>query len=292
MKKLAFVGLLCLPGMLAWALPISNPIDASLYTHSTWSRRTCRDICDPAFSWYDAMDVRIGFYGDYVFNRYLQVNNSTNQPGNCVDTTTIFTSAGTVTANIYNIIDVYGVFGATHLNINTNAKLFLNSAPIAGVSVVNLDFRPNFSWSAGGRWTVVNCSCFGLGMEGQYFRTNVRLNSSYDGVSITYFNNDNTAIYSEWQAGVGASCRFNNCYPGLSLVPYAGVKWAGANLSLPTITYADINSNTFTLRNLHSSKLWGYALGVTATLNSMFGVTVEGRWADESAVYAESQLRF
>lgn len=160
---------------------------------------------------------------------------------------------------------------------------------------MDADFNTGFCWSVGGRATLWGYRCLAFGLEAQYFRASTTLNSFSDAMGYAYFNSNNQASYSEWQAGLGASYRFVSGCPEVSMVPYLAVKWSGSQFHVPPLTFTIPGigaTNTYTLRDLNNSRLWGYAVGMTATINSSFGVTVEGRWADESAVYVGSQLRF
>ncbi len=79
MKKIIFTILTILSCGGAYALPVGNPSDASLlYDGLIWEGH-CADMCDPCVTWCDAFSVRIGFYGDYVFNRHMQVDTIEDQ---------------------------------------------------------------------------------------------------------------------------------------------------------------------------------------------------------------------
>jgi len=287
MKKLALTTLTVLSCGMAYALPVFNPTEASLYTNGTWWSTSCCDPCDPCFSWCDAFSLRVGFYGDYVFQRNLERSN-----GHIVDSTTIFTNGGTLTLNICDWIDVWGMVGASKIKLHGDAALFATANPF---SFIDLDFRSTVSWAVGARATIWECNNFGIGVEGQYFQTTPEL--GFIGDESGFVRNDaggKTAgsTYGEWQAGLGASYTYSTGCPGTEFVPYIAVKWAGATFSLDNNTYVTHAANTYQLQNLTASKLWGYAVGVTATINHAFGVSVEGRWGDESAVSVDSQLRF
>ncbi|MBS0623989.1 MAG: hypothetical protein JSS62_05135 [Verrucomicrobia bacterium] len=288
MKKQLLTTLTVLLSQQAYTLPLSNPIEASLYTEGVRCLN-CRGY-EAYPCWKNEFGVRIGFYGDYVSNRNLQVNAFSNNNANCIQTTTLFTNAGTITFNFWNWIDLYVLMGATHLNLTSNSSVFtLNTTNQA---ITQLDFSPTFAWGVGGRATLWECHCFGIGVEGQYFRTRPYLNSSTTAQSIVYFNNfDTPDIYSEWQVGIGLSYRFVTRDLSTSFVPYVGAKWANAALSMNNTAYAQSGAG-FYIPNLENGKVWGCAAGATLTVYNTFGVTVEGRWADESSVYAEGQLRF
>src|SRR5437660_1058012 len=126
MKKLVFSVLTILTCGAAYALPLGNPSEASLFLHGAWwddCGATSYDPCDPCFSWCDALSFRIGFYGDYVFNRHLEVRRGTDE-GARIDHTGLFTNAGYLAFNFMDRIDIFGTLGATSLDIRTNGSVF------------------------------------------------------------------------------------------------------------------------------------------------------------------------
>jgi major outer membrane protein len=268
------------------ALPVGNPSEASLFTQGVWWDCYTCNTCDPCFSWFDAWSLRVGFYGDYVFNRHMKV--ARHPDGSHIERTELFTNAGYLVLNIRDRLDIFGTLGYTNLWMRTNVSSFSTSSFIG-----EFEFSPKGSWSVGGRGTLWECDCFTIGIEGQYFQTNTRVDHFINGSdgSLTYFDDDNRARYREWQVGLGASYRFATNCPTVALVPYAAVKWARSKHDLGKFTFTDAVT-TYSLSNLKSDKLWGFALGASLTLCDTAGVTVEGRFADEKAVYVNGQLRF
>jgi hypothetical protein len=110
---------------------------------------------------------------------------------------------------------------------------------------------------------------------------------------VFYPENTNTSFYNEWQVGVGASYRMEGY--GNSLIPYIAIKFAGSELQQRNGYY--IGNNAFqtdvvSQSDLKNSKSVGFAVGMTATSADKGGITVEGRFADESAVFVNGQIRF
>lgn len=295
MKKLVLTILTFLTCGAAYALPVGNPSEASLFLNGAWWDSYCCDPCDPCFSWCDAWSFRAGYYGDFVFDRHLAVDQDSNDSGrgSNIDHTEIFTHSGLLVFNICDRIDIFGTLGASTINVKTDAVTF---SPISTES--ELFFRSDFSWSVGGRATLWNCDCFYVGIEGQYFQTNPDFDNivRYDTGAITYFNDNNGVCYQEWQVGLGAAYRFATSCPTIAMVPYAAVKWSGCRLDFNdfTVGIPGVGGviDPFVFRKLRNDKSWGYAIGMTLTLCDMVGVTVEGRWADEKALYVNGQFRF
>ncbi len=296
MKKLVATFLTILSCSVVIALPIGNPSEASLFTNGAWCESTGCDPCDPCFSWCDAWSLRIGFYGDYVFNRHMEVrkHNNGDHTGSDIERTGIFTNAGYLVFNVCDRMDVFATLGATNLHIRTDDEAYdpIENGMLGTES--ELAFVTDFSWSVGGRATLWECCCFAIGVEAQYFSFRPRMDYflNYGSGELTYLTNFPRAHYDEWQVGLGASYRFATSCPTLAMVPYLAVKWAGSRLDMNKTMFQDESAVTYTLNGLQSKKLWGYAVGMSFTLCDMIGVTVEGRYADEKAVYVNGQFRF
>lgn len=293
MKKLAATVLTFLAYGAVHALPVGNPSEASLFLKGAWWDSPCCNPCDPCFSWCDAWSLRIGYYGDFVFNRHMETDSHINGHHD-LERTEMYTNAGYLALNICDRLDIFGTLGASVLHIRSDIQPWGVDVPMES----ELFFDDNFSWSVGGRATLWQCDCFAVGLEGQYFQTNPNLTAFFDygDGGLVSFDNDNNVIYSEWQVGLGCSYRFGGfCSPGVSLVPYAAVKWSGSRLHFGNFAFDTTVSGvhtTLTLPNLKNDKLWGYAVGMTLTVTQTVGVTVEARFADEQAVSCIGQFRF
>lgn len=295
MKKLVTTTLLCLlTGGAAYSLPVGNPSEANLFTQGLWWGGCDCDFCDPCFCWFDAWDVRVGYYGDFVFNRHLEVDHEGTGRAHDIRETEINTNAGYFVLNICNVLDVFGTLGETRLRFQTNQDAWTTLSTNSDCVFLT---DSSFSWSIGARAGLFSWKCFTVGIEGQYFRTHTDVTTFIDGVFnlYDYFNDNNEASYSEWQVGLGLSYMIKTVCPELAIVPYVATKWSRAHFrSKLEFTHQTGSETTglFTLHNLKADKLWGFATGVTFTMCDSFGVTVEGRWCDEKALYVNGQFRF
>lgn len=286
MKKLLLLPLLlCSP---LFALPIGNPMDASLYSNGLfWGdcyEDRCCDPCDPCFSWCDAWSFRLGFYGDYVFNRHMETDDS-----NCahIDDFEIYTNAAYLALNICDRLDIFGTLGATSLNLTSNPKVFVNNGQDPEDEFY-LETETDFSWSIGGRLTVWSCDCWYFGIEGQYFYTKPDVKRIAADDFVAYPDNDTELKYTEWQVGIGASYLMRIGCSGISAIPYIGLKWAGSCGDFDNATpFVDTR-----LHNLENTNTWGWGLGMTLLFCDAMGVTVEGRFGDEKAFHVNGQFRF
>ncbi len=280
MKKLYVTLLTFLACGSAYALPVGNPSDASLLCDGLLFEGHCGDPCDPCLSWLDAISIRVGFYGDYVFNRHMEVDR--NEDDSDIEHTKLFTNAGYVAANIWDRLDVFATFGATNLFIDTNGSAF--GIPAVGSRFV-LETKSHFSWSAGVRGTIWECGCTSLGAEFQYFYTRPRVKRITEAALISdYPDNFLTSKFYEWQFGVGFAHRIN------IFVPYIAVKWSRAHFKFDNARPAPLPG--IILFDLENKKDWGYAVGVSLVDCEKASLTVEGRFGDEKAVHVNGQIRF
>jgi len=280
MKKL-----LCVIILLSWsaieALPIGNPVSSELYTRGIWWAGGNCDPCDPCFSWCEAWSLRLGFYGDSVFHRHMETRSDKE-----IDTTKLYTNAGFLALNLCERVDIFSTLGATKISFRGNGAAF------GFADEVRIFFRPKFSWSLGARAALWNCHCLGVGIEGQYFRTEPdfdRIVSMTDAETVYIYHR--SASYREWQAGIACSYDLATCCPTIGFVPYVGLKWSCAKLDMGSVV-ASFTAEDLAMENLETKKHLGYAAGATLTLCESVGITVEGRFADEKAVHVNAEMRF
>jgi len=285
------IALILLSCKSAFALPVGNPAEASLLTWGVINPSyACRNT-NPCCFWFDNWALKIGYYGDFVFNRHLKVRGDPLGQGEDIQKTQIFTNAGYLALNLCNKVDIFGTLGASRIMIRTNeASWFLS-----GAAEGRLEWDSNFSWSAGARGTLYRANGFFFGVEGQYFQTNPNLKDyvSYAGGLFNYFNHGNNMSYKEWQAGVGVSYALTSSCPSFSVVPYVASKWAWTHFDTHDFTFVKTDTvDTLTIFNLKAAKWWGFAFGTTFVFWDLVDFTVEGRWGDESAFYVNGNCRF
>nr|AMO26058.1 major outer membrane protein [Chlamydia pecorum] len=197
------------------ALPVGNPAEPSLLIDGTIWEGMSGDPCDPCATWCDAISLRVGFYGDYVFDRVLKTDVSKmflmgtapTSPNSAADSNTTaeranpaygkhmhdaewFTNAGYIALNIWDRFDIFCTLGATSGYFKGNSSSF-NLIGLIGISGSTLDKKyPNvsisngvvelytdttFSWSIGARGALWECGCATLGAEFQYAQSKPRV---------------------------------------------------------------------------------------------------------------------
>ncbi len=286
MKKFATTILSLLISGSAYALPLGNPIEASLMDEGLFCPGHYTNYCDPCAQICEAWSLRIGFYGDYVFNRHMEVDD-----GPSIRKTEVYTNAVYLVWNAYDQFDLFATVGGTRIKM-----LSPGSAFSVANRLVELETETSFSWSLGVRGTLWECGCLGIGAEAQYFKTRPDINfvksafsvASPQNVGISPSYGDGTSLqYREWQIGIGATYRMNIAWCDTALLPYVGIKWGNAQIDGDN---AQISG--FTIPQFESQKQTGFAIGATLLGANAASVTVEGRFASEKAVYVNGQFRF
>lgn len=289
MKKLLFALCMAMAPATLLALPIGNPWEASLHTKGVFWDDHCTYDWDQCSGCFDALSFRLGYYGDFVFDRHLRVDRKGDH--STIHDTKISTNAIYLALNFCNRIDLFGTLGASQIGISTPSKVFGNTlAPPLDNLFVDVDSETTFSWSMGVRGTLLEWGCLGIGAEAHYFRSRSRLNSAHSPDFDTfYFVNEERPIYHEWQVGLGAAYRINIAC-GTALIPYAGIKWSDCQFTSDN-AQADLGFD-ITIFDLENNRKWGYAFGMTLLGCDKASITVEGRFRDEKALYVNGQFRF
>lgn len=284
MKKLLMTMLTVLACGAVYALPVGNPADPLLLTNgifwdSCWDD-DYYDPCDPCgFEW--DMSLRIGYYGDFVFDRKMELDGFGD--GN-IERFELYTNAGLVVLNFWERLDIYATFGSTNFDIHTRSGLF--GLPDVLGSFTRIETDGAFSWSVGARAVLWNWGCTTLGLDARYFRARPDIKSIVYQGAITANPDDLELHYHEWQVDLGLSHRIN------MLVPYIAVKWSKADVDIDGNLVIPILEATFLGRDLENRRQWGYAIGVSLIDCDIMSLNVEGRFRDESAVAVNAQIRF
>lgn len=269
MKKLLITLALSVMSTALYALPLGNPWESALHQNGL----ICHDF---------PLSLRLGFYGDFVFNRRMEIKATKS----AIRRAEIFTQAGYLALNAFDHIDFFATLGTTNI--------YLVSPDVAfGVINFNVDAdlrtETDFSYSVGLRAALWECNCFSIGVETQYFRTRPRINYTHNtGTDVIYAHNRHLE-YKEWQIGGALAYRIPIINTTTTLVPYGGVRWAHAWFNTGNLFTSFIPETFFNMRTLRN---WGYAVGVTLAGCNRISVTAEARFVNETAFYVNGQLRF
>lgn len=147
------------------ALPVGNPAEPSLLIDGTMWEGASGDPCDPCATWCDAISIRAGYYGDYVFDRVLKVDvnktfsgmaatptqatgnaSNTNQPeangrpniayGRHMQDAEWFSNAAFLALNIWDRFDIFCTLGASNGYFKSSSAAF-NLVGLIGFSATS-----------------------------------------------------------------------------------------------------------------------------------------------------------
>jgi major outer membrane protein len=262
------------------ALPVGNPSEATLFCSSQY----CQDVeCDSNCLSFKGLNLSVGYYGDFVFNRHLKT-----VVGKNIDYSHIFTNAGYLALSCWNAFELFTTLGVSKFSLNTSLGAFNSGNPSP-----RFDFETStaFSWSVGGRGTLWQYRCFSFGVVGQYFTSQPHTDVWFIRTNISANSNDDHSRYSEWQLGAGVSYLYNRYF-----IPYIAFKWARAlwEFNDQALFLTSGGSSVATIVNLKSSKEFGFVVGLSFVPFNCdnLAVTVEGRFGDEAAMHVKGQLCF
>lgn len=274
-----------------YALPVGNPWEASLHTDGILCAGDCPNYWEASSNWCDAWSIRLGFYGDFVFDRHMQID--TRESNAHLHKTSINTEAAYIAFNAWNRIDIFGTLGATNIQFEAPERTFGNPVPFNDYTVLETD--TDFSWSIGIRATLWEWGCLGVGAEAQYFSARPHVNFAHNlgrVDALSYQPNNVILKYREWQIGLGVAYRINIICEGTALIPYFAVRVGRATMNLDNLAIIISAGAPNTFFNLESDDNWGYAAGVTLLGCNKISVTAEARFITEKAFYINSQFRF
>lgn len=181
----------------AQALPLGNPNDAGLLPDGIlWEgleSSCCGPCSNPCASWCDSINIKTGFYGDYVFDRVLRTHSvpktisipAANTPNPAYDvkmmSSEISTQALYTALNIWDRFEAFGVLGSSDAYIKGPSSAFnlvgvigaaATTAPNQSINngTVEIYTKSIFSWGLGLKGVLYKCNNLSLGAEVQYFQ--------------------------------------------------------------------------------------------------------------------------
>lgn len=273
------------------ALPLGNPCDPGLLRTGVFCKGICSkdDDKDPP-QFCEVWSWRIGYYGDFVQNRHMEIDRS--EDNSSLRQTRLETHAASLALNFWDRFDVFGTAGTTHVTVSTPGRAFRPTAILDNQNVT-IDTDTHFSWSFGLRGMLWECGPLGFGAEVQYAHARPHLNSfTVEGLDPFYYTTSTHLDYHEWQMGIGVAYRIPIAGCSTALVPYVGLKWAHAKMQANTPQTPVTPLTTYTLFDLESERDFGFAIGITLIGCSKISLSIEGRFLDERAFSLNSQIRF
>ena len=241
------------------AAPVGNPATPGLITNGIFTKA-------PKAS------ARIGYEGDFVFNGRME------QGDRRVDNYTQKTESGTVTLNLFNRWDIYGVFGASDTKTDWR---FINAGSIFRME---LETEYNFLWAVGSRAIYYQWKNICLGVGGRYSSSHYQPKRLYqNGIDVpvtgTHYH------WREWQFNTDISYKI--CY----FTPYIGIKYSNAKANIGAFSVPLSPDGSGNARFDNKDPV-GIYLGCGISSGDYLMVNLEGRLIDEEAVSVFADIRF
>ncbi len=263
MRLVAWVCSFILGGTMLCASPVGNPAFPQIIE---------KGFLIPADYW---LDIRAGYEGDFVSDERLK--QETEGSGR-VDSYTQNTNSGTVTFNIVDRLDIYGVFGSSRMEADWRFST-------AGALVrAQIQSKYRFLWGAGARAILYEWGQAILGVGGRY-------SSSMPKPSWMTINGTPVSVsggqvrWNEWQVDLSLAYKIE------LFTPYVGIKYAKASTQLKGFGVPIANKGTGSL-HMTSRTPVGVQVGCTLSTSRYFMFNVEGRLIDEEAVTISGDMRF
>jgi hypothetical protein len=259
-RKVCFV--LLFPGALL-AMLIGNPAEPSLEKEGLFISPT---------SW---ASIRIGFLEDYVYRQRFQDEFKIE---GCEHTKTfakLSTNAGMATLNFEDRVDLYGILGASRLQLNREIYSTMQ-----------------FSWGFGGKLVLFEAQNFFFGLDIKYFSANQK--PSYLLCEGLAFNvaGDFKFKYTETQFALGA------CYRYTMIAPYIYATYLISKIDPdPNVALVHWPLDTTILvdavcKSVIAQRRWGMAVGATLLSNAKAALSVESRMINQNAIDVNLDVRF
>jgi hypothetical protein len=265
MGRIALLAAALLASSALYAAPVGNTSAPELIREGFFIS------CD---SW---IDFRVGYEGDFVTDGRM---GQYDQGAGRLDTYEQWTNSGTVTLNVLDRLDLYGVFGSSR----TEADWRFNNDSNGSISRIKLETKYNFLWGVGARTILHKWRNTYFGLGGRYsFCSYIPMWMTSDGiiqpVSNSHFD------WREWQINLDISYKID------LFTPYIGVKYSNARAYLKS--FAVPISSSLTGENSFENRIpVGLYLGCGLSTGRYFMLNIEARVVDEEAATVSCDFRF
>lgn len=222
--------------------------------------------------------VRIGYMGDFVFDRKMQ---NKNNDRHIVDDMDIISNYGEITLNLFDRVDLFARLGTGHF---TQSYRYRESGTGAN-NEVDIYSESDFKWGLGARAIIYNWDNTVLTLSGDYSRMKPKIERlSLAGTSAEQPNVK--ARVRDWGVGLAVSHQLD------MVTPYIGVKFGDAKVKYNQSVPDGGSSFAINLRELEARTNVGLVLGCSVLADKKFNVNLEGRLIDENAASVSADLRF
>ncbi len=263
MRLVPWVCSFFLVGTMLCASPVGNPASPQLIQDGFFI---------PCDSWFS---LRMGYEGDFVGDERLK---QTSGGSGRVDNYTQNTNSGTLTFNIVDRLDIYGVFGSSRME----ADWRFSSG--GSISRAQLQSKYRFLWGVGARGILYEWGCAILGIGGRYSGSQPKPSwMTINGTPISVSGGQ--VHWSEWQIDLDLAYKIE------LFTPYVGIKYANVATKLKGFSSSIANNGTGSLHMCSRTPV-GVVVGCSLSTGKYFMFNVEGRLIDEEAITVSGDIRF
>ena len=245
------------------AMLIGNPAEPAL--------EKC-GIFSPPDTW---VSLRIAFLEDYVYRQRFEEEYKVAGVEHTQTYAKLSTNAGMATVNFEDRVDLYGIFGASRLQLNQE-----------------IYSKMQFSWGFGGKLILFEAKNLYFGLDIKYFAANQEaIYLLSQGLPFNIVG-DFALNYSETQFALGT------CYRHSLIAPYLYATYLISKIN-PDPAIALVRwplDSTFLIdaevRSVVARRRWGLAVGATLISGSKTTLSVESRMFNQNAINVNLDVRF
>lgn len=222
------------------------------------------------------IDVRAGYEGDFVTNARM---NQEDEGSGRVDCYKQNTNSGTITLNILDRIDIFGVFGTSFTRADWRFTDMSDS-----IHRIEIETNDDFLWAVGGRGILFEWGCTCLGLGGRYSTATYKPEwLTADGANVAISGEH--LRWNEWQVNLDISYKID------LFTPYIGAKYSSVRAVVGNFPVA-IASNGSGINHFKNNNPVGLVLGCSLSNGKYFMLNLEARLVDEEAITVSGDIRF
>lgn len=215
--------------------------------------------------------IKVGYEGDYIYDRDLKAQGSNRGP---VDRFKYFINQGVFTINIKKRFEAYGSLGAM--------KARFHVRPSFDHRLREFQTHHDPTWGVGARGVLFRKRSTMIGLDTVFQTANLHVKSiAIDGAAAS---SHGKLRYTDWQVGLGIAHQVD------ILIPYLALTCSGARCKLSTIpSFLQLQKRNMELRNRH----WvGMAVGCSLSTGKYFDVAIEAHLFDQQAFSVSAHVKF
>ena len=242
---------------------IGNPADPALMASGIFTTPAAR------------CTLRATFLEDWVYRQRYKDEFNIAGTEKSASFATLATDAATVTLNFEDRIDLYGILGASQLQLNK--EIFS---------------RMQFSFGFGGKLVLFRTENFFIGLDAKYFQADQQpLFFVSEGLPLNLAGSF-TLQYHETQFALGI------CYRILQIAPYIYATYLISKIDPSPMTALvrwPFNKDMLVdavCKSVTAERRWGLALGATLLSANKATLSVESRMFNQNAIDVNLEVRF